>query len=83
MKKIMIGKSKLSTNKLADVMYALVMCHAHLTSSHGVGIYNYTRKQNIHHSYDFLIEIDEDNVSKFEELSGIEIKPYNPKVFTN
>ncbi len=48
MKKIMIGKTKLSTNKLADMMYALVICKAHLTSTHGIGIYNYTRKQNVY-----------------------------------
>ena len=71
---ILMGKSKLSTRCLSNVMYAILMCKAKLISSHGVGIYQYGRKQNSSHSYDFMISIDISLVLLFEELSGVKLK---------
>lgn len=68
------GKSKLSDSHLASLMYAIVMCKAKLTATHGIGIYNLTKHQNARCSYEFLISIDRDMVSKFEDMTKIKLK---------
>lgn len=68
------GKSKLSDSNMASLMYAIVICKAKLTSTHGIGIYNLTKQQNSRHSYDFIISIDKDLISRFEDMTGIELK---------
>lgn len=68
------GKSKLSDSYMASLMYAIVMCKAKLIATHGIGIYNLNKHQNARHSYDFMISIDKDMISKFEDMTGIELK---------
>lgn len=68
------GKSKLSNTHMASLMYAIVICKVKLISSYGVGIYNLTKSQNSRHSYEFMISIDKDTISKFEEMTGIKLK---------
>jgi hypothetical protein len=68
------GKSKLSDSYMASLMYAIVMCKAKLTATHGIGIYNLSKHQNSRHSYEFMISIDKDMISKFEDITGIELK---------
>ena len=59
---------------MASLMYAIVMCKAKLTATHGIGIYNLTKRQNARNSYEFMISIDKDMISKFEDMTGIELK---------
>lgn len=68
------GKSKLSDSYMASLMYAIVMCKAKLTATHGIGIYNLTKHQNARHSFEFMISIDKDMILKFEDMTGIELK---------
>lgn len=68
------GKSKLNDSHMASLMYAIVMCKAKLIATHGIGIYNLTKHQNRRHSYDFIISIDTNMISKFEDMTGIELK---------
>ncbi len=68
------GKSKLSDSYMASLMYAVIMCKAQLLSTHGVGIYNLTKHQNSRHSYEFLISIDKNMISKFEDMTGIKLE---------
>ena len=68
------GKSKITGNAMQSLMYAVVMCKVKDFSTHGIGIYNYTRNQNTNHKFDFIMSIDIDMVEKFEELSGVKLE---------
>ena len=68
------GKSKLSDKCMASLMYAIVMCKAKLTWTHGIGIYECNKKQNSRHYYEFSISIDKNMIEKFEEMTGITLK---------
>lgn len=68
------GTSKLSDKNLSSLMYALVICKAKLLGSFGVGIYDLSRQENSRHSYDFIISINKDKITKFEDITGIVLK---------
>ena len=68
------GKTKLSDNCMASLMYAIVICKSQLISTHGIGIYQYNRKQNRRHYFDFIISIDKNMISKFEEITNIKLE---------
>lgn len=68
------GKSKLSDKAMSSLLYAIVMCKVTLLKTHGIGIYRYTKKQNRTHFYEFSLSIDESLISKFQELSGVELE---------
>ena len=58
------------------------MTKAKLTSSFGIGIYEYNRKQNSRSSVELMIHIDPKEIKNFEELSGTKLS--NPiKIQTN
>lgn len=67
------GKSKITVNAMQLLMYAVVMCRVKDFSTHGVGIYDYTRHQNSGNSFDFIMSIDIDMIKEFEELSGVKL----------
>ena len=68
------GKSKLSDNSMASLMYAIVMCKAELVQTHGIGIYQYNRKQNRRHYFDFILSINKNMIAKFEEITNIKLE---------
>lgn len=63
----------MSTRKMSDVMYAILMCSATLTSSFHLGI-SYNRKQNTYNSATIRIHIAENKIRKFEEFSGLKLQ---------
>lgn len=67
--KIGMGKGK-----MADVLYAVIMCSAKITSTFGIGIYQYSRLQNCYNTVDIMIEIDESKISKFESLASLRLE---------
>lgn len=67
------GKSKITVNAMQSLMYAIVMCRVKDFSSHGIGIYDYTRHQNSGNYFDFIMSIDIDMIKEFEELSGVKL----------
>ena len=68
------GKSKLSDKSMASLMYAIVMCKAELEQTHGIGIYQYDRKQNRRHYFDFILSINKNMIAKFEEITNIKLE---------
>ncbi len=66
-------KTSLGTNKMADLMYALVMCKCHSITSHGVGIYNFSRSQNSRNKVCFAFFIHPNQIEKFEKLAGLKL----------
>ena len=64
----------MSTKKMADFTYALIMTDAQLRGSFGIGIKQYNRKQNAYNRVKVMIFINPDNVEKFEELTGLTLK---------
>ena len=67
------GKSKITVNAMQSLMYAIVMCRVKDFSTHGIGIYDYTRHQNSGNYFDFIMSIDIDMIKEFEELSGVKL----------
>jgi hypothetical protein len=65
---------RLSTKAMSDLMYAIIMTHATMVTSYGVGIYSYTRKQNSYNGCDVKILIEEGYIPLFEQLSGVKLK---------
>lgn len=68
------GKSKLSDSCMASLMYAIVICKAKLTATHGIGIYEYNKKQNSRHYFDFIISIDKNMIEQFEDMTCVKLK---------
>jgi hypothetical protein len=64
-------KTTMGKAKLADILYAVIMCRARISSTFGVGIYKYTRIQNCFNSVDIMIEIEESEVDKFASLANV------------
>jgi hypothetical protein len=67
----------MSAKKMADVFYAVLMCDAHITSIHHFG-QPFTRKQNTYNQASIMMNIEESQLSKFEELAGLELKVQYP-----
>lgn len=68
-----VASFRMSKQKMSDVMYAIIMSKAKVTTSYGVGIYEYDRSQNAYNQVDFMLCIPKEKVNLFEELSGIEL----------
>ena len=68
------GKSKMTVDSMQSLMYAIIMCRVKDFSTHGIGIYDLTRAQNIGNKFDFIMSIDIDMIEKFENLSGVKLK---------
>jgi hypothetical protein len=64
---------RMSSKKMADIMYAILMTQAELTSSIHFGA-EYTRKQNAYNEAHLHIHIREIAIPEFEELTGIKLK---------
>ena len=64
-------KTRMSKERLFRVLYAMIMCHAKITNSYGVGIYNLSRQQNSFNNVDLKIFIHPTLVHDFQRMSGI------------
>jgi hypothetical protein len=58
---------------MADVMYAVIMTEARITSTFTLGS-QYTRKQNAYNNAWIKIHIQDTKIPLFEELSGIKLE---------
>lgn len=61
---------RMSKNKMADLLYAIIMCSAKVTSTFTLGK-SFTRAQNAFTGADLMIELEEKDIPKFEEMSGV------------
>lgn len=77
-------KIRMSQKVMANLLYAAIMTKAGLPTSYGCGIYEYRRDQNSYNCVDIKVHIHPDQISKFEELSGVKLKtPITPVVNLN
>lgn len=67
-------KMQMSRDRMADALYAIIMCKAEITSTHGIGIYNYERSQNAHNNVDIMIKIPEKELEYFEFLAHVKLQ---------
>ena len=67
-------KISISDKKMSNFLYALFMTDADLKSYHHLGLEKYTRKQNSGNMVNVVILIDENKITKFEELSGVTLQ---------
>lgn len=70
-------RTNMSTRKMASILYAVIMTKARISSTFGVGIYQYSRDQNTYNGVDIMIEVDEQELTKFEELANVKLE--NPQ----
>lgn len=73
-------KIRMSERVMANVMYAVIMTHSNITSTCGIGIYEYNRGQNSYNMVDIRIHIHPEHIPLFENLSGVKLT--EPPVFT-
>ena len=64
---------RMSKPRMADVLYAIIMCKAEITSTHGIGIYKYDRSQNAYNDVIIMIKIAEKELEYFEFLANIKL----------
>lgn len=64
----------MSQKALSTLMYAIIMTKSKVTSTFGIGIYQFNRSQNAYNHVDVMIEIDEQKVIEFEEMTGLDLK---------
>lgn len=69
-KKVIVN---LSQRVLSATLYAIIMTKATIKGSFGDNIYCWTRNQNSRHKAVLIIEIEENEILKFKELSGLEV----------
>ena len=67
-------KISVSDKKMSNLLYAIFMTNAKLHSYHHLGLEKYTRKQNSGNMVSVVILIDEDKITKFEELAGVTLQ---------
>lgn len=65
---------KMSQKSMANLLYAVIMTHSDIPTTFGVGIYEYTQKQNSYNRVDVKIHIHPSKIEEFEQLSGIKLK---------
>ncbi len=71
---VRIGKLKLSNSKLSDFLYAYVMCNCKDLKTFSGNLKQYTKRQNVTHYIDFGFSIKEEQIPKFIEMTGLELK---------
>ena len=64
----------MSEKAMSNLLYALIITKSIFTDSHGIGIYEYTKKQNSTNYVNFRIHIHPDQINDFELYSGITLK---------
>lgn len=64
---------KLSKDKMADILYALIMVKGRLHSSIGSHLDRYNRSQNCTHQVPCVFEMPLKKVERFEELTGLKL----------
>ena len=65
---------KMSQKAMANLLYAVIMTHASIPTTFGIGIYGYTRSQNSYNLVDIKIHIHPSFIPLFEELSGVKLE---------
>lgn len=63
-----------SDRTISDIMYAVVLTRAKIIAVHQLGLHRFTRKQNSGNNVNIVVELGSDQVERFEELSGVELK---------
>lgn len=66
-------KIRMSKNKMADLLYAVIMCDAKITSTFSLGK-GFSRSQNAYNNADLMIKLDETHIKKFEDMAGIRLE---------
>jgi len=67
-------KISISEKIMAKVMYALIISKGKLVNSNHLSLEQYSRKQNAGNVVDIVVELKQNKVKLFEELSEISIK---------
>lgn len=67
-------KMSISDKKMSKVMYALLRTNSKLINSYNHSINSYTRKQSSGFLVDVIVEVDDDKVELFEELSEVKLQ---------
>ena len=65
---------KMNQKAMANLLYAVIMTRSDIPTTFGVGIYEYTQKQNSYNRVDVKIHIHPTKIDEFEELSGVKLK---------
>ena len=73
MKVYKLFTTKMTVNKMADTMYAIIMTKAKLTSSFCL-CYDWGRRANCQHNADIMIEIEDTEIEKFQRLANVILK---------
>lgn len=82
MKVYRVAKLQMSTKKMADFMYAVIMHKASITDTYTIGAYKYSRKQNAYNGANIMISIEEESISAFEFMTGLKLNE-QPKLTIN
>jgi hypothetical protein len=68
------AKISVSDKKMSNFLYAIFMTGSKLQSYNHLGLEKYTRKQNSGNMVSVVILIDEDKITRFEELAGVTLQ---------
>ncbi len=67
-------KISVSDKKMSNFLYAIFMTGSKLESYNHLNLERFTRKQNSGNMVSVVILIDEDKITKFEELAGVTLQ---------
>lgn len=65
---------EMSQKAMSNLLYAVIMTHSTISSTFGIGIYEYTRKQNSYNTVNIKVHIHPTKINEFEELSEVKLK---------
>lgn len=67
-------KLAIADKRMAKVMYAILKTRSKIIDSYNHSLYQYNRKQATGFIVDIVIEINEDKIDEFEDLTGITLQ---------
>lgn len=68
-----VCKIRMSKNAMSNLLYAMIMTKSQIHSSHGIGIYEYTREQNAYNNVDFMVHLPPDKINEFENIANVKL----------
>lgn len=67
-------KIRMTKKAMADLLYAAIITKSGLPTSFGVGIYEYSRAQNVYNGVEVKVHLHPSKIEEFEKHSGVKLR---------
>lgn len=67
-------KIRMSNRAMSNLMYAVIITHASISGTYGIGIYEYDRKQNSYNTVEVKIYLHPGRIKEFEQIAEVKLR---------